>query len=267
MRRVAAAVLVGLCSCLGARAVERNYYVLHGEPIPVESEAPVHQGLVRVRDMDTDSVYEKFQIVVRRSPYQLRYSDQNVWAVKPNMMVSDLLAQALETSNTFSGVTRQLLEARPRYTLSGKVHAVELYDSGDLWFAHLSLHLRLTRFRDGERVWGFDFDERKRINAGQFDHGVRALSELLHEAIGAAVDEVAALDPEGPRGRAHRRPRPRPERPPSEPEGAAEAAPSDLPPSATAEPDAQPQPEPIFAPNRRPAPVTPANVLTSTLAE
>ena len=184
----------GATACLTARAVERNYFVLHGEPIEKRRAADPVDGLVRVRDMDTDSVYEKFQIVVRRSPYQLRYSDQNVWAVKPNQMVSDLIAQALESSNSFTGVTRQLLDARPEFTMSGKLHAVELYDSGDLWFAHVSLHLRLTRFAEPIALWTFEFDQRKQIDPGAFDHGVRALSELLHDALKSALAQVGRLD-------------------------------------------------------------------------
>ncbi|MEO1338356.1 MAG: ABC-type transport auxiliary lipoprotein family protein, partial [Myxococcota bacterium] len=185
-------LLITATGCFSARAVERNYFVLHGDPVASAAVGPL-AGIVRVRDMDTDSVYEKFQIVVRRSPYQLRYSNQNVWAVRPNQMVSDLIAQALESGHAFVGVTRQLLDVRPAYTMSGKIIAIELYDSGDLWFAHLSLHMHLTRFEDGASIWTFEFDRRKEIDAQSFDHGVRALSELLQQAVTQAVDEVGRI--------------------------------------------------------------------------
>ncbi|MEM7675472.1 MAG: ABC-type transport auxiliary lipoprotein family protein [Myxococcota bacterium] len=196
--RWASVMLAAATGCLSARAVERNYFVLHGDPVASSGPGPM-KGMVRVRDMDTDSVYEKFQIVIRRSPYQLRYSNQNVWAVRPNQMVSDLIAQALENSHAFTAVTRQLGDVRPSYTMSGKVSAIELYDSGDLWFAHLSLHMHLSRFEDGASLWSFDFDRRKEIEAQSFDHGVRALSELLHEAIADAVDEVGRIQRSGVR--------------------------------------------------------------------
>ena len=185
---------LGVTGCLAARAVERNYYVLHGDPVEPGVRARPVDGLVRVRDMDTDTVYEKFQIVVRRSPYQLRYSEQNVWAVRPNQMVSDLIAQALERTHTFTGVTRQLLDARPQYTLAGKVIAIELFDSGDMWYAHLSLQLNLTRFGDGASIWAYEYDQRKKIDTESFEHGARALSELLHGAIAEAIQQVRVLD-------------------------------------------------------------------------
>lgn len=197
MRR--AAIVAGLAlafgtGCLGARSTQRNYYVMHGEAREAIAEQPVIKGLVRVRNMDTDAVYEKFQIVVRKSPYELRYSDLNVWAVKPNQMVADLIAQELETSRMFSGVTRVLIEARPNYTLAGKLHAVEVYDSEDLWYAHLEMSLYLTRFADGERVWTLEFDQRKRIDTGDFGHAARALSELLAVLMTQAIAELSALD-------------------------------------------------------------------------
>jgi len=198
MKRLA--IWLGLVSaglgagCFGARSTQRSYFVMHGEPRDPIADEPVIKGLVRVRNMDTDAVYEKFQIVVRRSPYQLRYSDQNVWAVKPNQMVSDLIAQEIETTRLFSAVTRELIDVRPKYTLAGKLHAVEVYDSDELWFAHLEVTLYLTRFRDGERIWSMEFDQRKRIDSGDFGHAARALSELFATLMTQAIAELSAAD-------------------------------------------------------------------------
>lgn len=198
MKRVAivAAALGALVlgGCLSARSTQRSYFVMHGEPREPLAEEPLIKGLVRVRSLDTDAVYEKFQIVVRRSPYQLRYSDVNVWAVKPNQMVADLVAAQLETSRLFSGVTRELIDARPDYTLAGQLHAIEVYDSDDLWFAHLEISLYLTRFADGERMWTLDFDQRKQITSGDFGHAARALSELFATVMTQAIAELTGLD-------------------------------------------------------------------------
>lgn len=198
MRRLAILTTLTLslvaASCLSARSNQRSYFVMHGEPREPLADEPLFKGLVRVRNMDTDAVYEKFQIVVRKSPYQLRYSDQNVWAVKPNQMVADLIALELETARLFSAVTRELIDIRPKYTLAGQLHAVEVYDSDELWFAHLEISLYLTRFRDGERIWSMDFDQRKRIDSGDFGHAARALSELYTTCMTQALGELAGLE-------------------------------------------------------------------------
>lgn len=192
-----ALLLFPLCAlatgCLGAVPNLRSYYVLSGDPATPPPE-PLIPGLVRVRNMNADSVYEKFQIVVRQSPYELKYSELHVWAVKPDSMVSDIIARTLLDTGAFSGVTRTLGDTRPDYVMSGDLHAIEVYDSDDVWFAHLSISLRLNRFTNGERVWGFTYDQRKHVPTKTFAHAVRALSELLSAAVRQAVTELIDLN-------------------------------------------------------------------------
>lgn len=180
-----------MAACFGARSTTRSYFVLYGLPGMMErSEEPLFRGLVRVRNLDSEDVYDKFQIVVRKSPYELTYSEVNVWAVKPYQMLSDIIARRLVETNTFASATRELGEARPELTLGGELHAIEVYDSDDLWYAHLSLTLTLTQFATGDRLWSFTYDERKQVMTQSFSHAVRTLSELLDEALERAVSEL-----------------------------------------------------------------------------
>lgn len=193
MRRARIIALVALgalgVGCLSARVNQRSYYVLGAEPIE-PFHTPLFTGLVRVRDMDSDSIYDKFQIVVRKSPYELNYSEQNVWAVKPNRMVSDIIALTLDKTNTFAAVTRELGDVRPDYVLAGDLHSIEIYDSGDVWFAHLSISLRLTRFNTGETLFTHSYEARKRVQKERFSHAVRGASELLAAALIEGLDEL-----------------------------------------------------------------------------
>lgn len=193
MRRLFLLLLLLLPACLGGSSLPRSYYVLASEPLDFKHHAPALRGLVYVRNLDVDAVYEKFQIVVRNSPYELRYAEQNVWAVKPNEQMSDILAQALEHTNTFEAVTRELVTSRPQYTLSGQLNAAEIYDSNDLWFAHLSVTLSLARFSDGARVWSYEYDQRKQISSQTFAHGVRGLSELSKNVVTDVVKQLGKL--------------------------------------------------------------------------
>lgn len=180
---------VAFCAaCLGSGAIKRSYYVLHGVSISGEGRGTI-AGLVRVRNLDAAAIYEKFQIVIRRSPYELAYSEADVWAVKPNQMVSDVIAEALTGANQFTSVARELGDLRPDYILSGDLHAIEVYVSDDLWFAHLAIVLQLSRFEDGATVLTYKFDERKPIPGATFSQAARAVSELLSKAL----DELIAV--------------------------------------------------------------------------
>jgi ABC-type uncharacterized transport system auxiliary subunit len=186
---LAIASLVVSTGCFGARVNPRSYFVIPAEPV-TPFEKPLFTGMIRVRDMDSDSIYDKFQIVVRKSPYELNYSEQNVWAVKPNAMVSDVVALTLQATNTFAAVTRQLGEVRPEYVLGGDLRAIEIYDSDDSWFAHLAITLRLTHFSTGETLWSHQFDARKVVSRDNFSHAVRGISELLSAAMVEGLDNL-----------------------------------------------------------------------------
>jgi ABC-type uncharacterized transport system auxiliary subunit len=155
--------------------------------------API-EGLVRVRDLTAANVYESSQIVVRKNPYELQYSEDNVWAVKPSSMVSDVIARGLVESHRFTSVVRQLGELRPDYILGGDLHAIEVYDSGDVWFAHVSLTLQLTRFRTGESLYTLSFDRRQQLGERTFAQAARAISELLSAALAELIVGLERVD-------------------------------------------------------------------------
>ncbi len=191
------------CGLFGRAQQPRNFYVLAVDPLE-RSTGRILPGLVRVSNMDTTATYDKFQIVVRQSPYQLQYSDLNVWAVKPGRMVSDVMAGALREAGCFDAVTRELGERRPDYTLAGDLLSIEVYNSGDAWFAHLAIALAFTRFSDGQVLWTYNFDRRKEVPAGDFAAAIRGMSELLsnatQEAIGQLGASLAGNLPDAPRG-------------------------------------------------------------------
>lgn len=185
--------MLTVVGCLGAASSPpRSYYVLHGVTARGAERPPI-RALLRVRDLDSATIYEKFQFVVRRSPYELRYNESHVWAVKPDRMVSDVIAQAL-AGTYFTTVSRELGEIRPDFILAGTLQAIEVYDSNDTWFAHLSLSLTLSRFSDGQTLVLFNFDERKEVPMRTFSQSARAISEMLSTAVDRLGTQLQTLD-------------------------------------------------------------------------
>ncbi|OGQ90257.1 MAG: hypothetical protein A2289_20160 [Deltaproteobacteria bacterium RIFOXYA12_FULL_58_15] len=182
-----------LVACFGTSVPARSYYVLHGVSASGMVEQPI-AGMVRVRNLDADTVFEKFQYVVRRNPYELQYNEDNVWAVKPSRGVADVVARVLGQSHRFAAVVRELGELRPNYILGGQLDAIEVYDSEDEWFAHLALTLVLTEFATGETLHTFRFDERRPLSQRTFAQATRAMSEMLSTAMDEFLVELEPLD-------------------------------------------------------------------------
>lgn len=193
MRIVLFTLTLALTACFGSNTVVRNHYVLHGVTASSMVGRPI-DGLVRVRNLDAATVYEKFQIVVRRNPYQLQYDEDNIWAVKPSQMIADVISRALSDSKRFTAVVRELGELRPKYILSGRLQAIEVYDSDDQWYAHLSLSLHLTEFSTGRTLHSLTFDERRPLVERSYAQAARAISELLSTAIDELVLGLETID-------------------------------------------------------------------------
>lgn len=193
-----ALLLVAASGCLGARSIERNYYMLEGpaEATPASGSTAL-PGRVYVRDLEIERIYDKFKLVLRKSPYVLQYSGSYSWAVRPNRMISDIVAEQLVERRIFSGVSRELAEGRPDYTMTGRLRAIEVLTEESPWRARISLDLSLVRFDDGAVLWHHAFDESRRLPPGDFDAVPEAISAALHVSLRRAwadlVDQASDI--------------------------------------------------------------------------
>lgn len=195
------AVLIGTalacCHCFGMiRDPVRRFYVLHVPPQQVQqAQLPPVDALIRVRDLDCESAYDKFQMVVRRSPFELVYRQKDVWAVKPGRMVSDLLARALQERGGFAGVTRELGERRPDFLLSGDLHVLELEQDQPLWQAHIALSLQVSDVDSGDILWSGHFEEREPCPSHDYALAVESISTGLGRIIRQALRDFSVAQP------------------------------------------------------------------------
>ncbi len=185
-----AIALCGLCS-VGCSAIpEETFFTLAYSLRPPAADARPLAGAVRVRDLDIAPAYDKDRIVYRFSPYQFQYYNYMLWAVKPNKMVTDLVARHLDRAAVFESVQREYGDNPPEYELAGMLEAIEELDSGDEWFAHLVMSLQLIRRADGRAVWSKRIDAQKRVYNKQPVYVVRAISELLEAELEAVIEEL-----------------------------------------------------------------------------
>lgn len=178
--------------CLGARSIERSYYMLEGLERDVPTLERAMPGRIYVRDFETERVYDKFKLVVRKSPYVIQYSGSHSWAVRPNRMISDLVAEALDQSGAFASVTRQLAEGRPDYTMTGVLRGIEVFTESSPWRARLALDLELVRFDDGRVLWRYQFNDTRPIPQGNLDAVPEAVSQVLHVSLRRGLSDLIA---------------------------------------------------------------------------
>jgi ABC-type uncharacterized transport system auxiliary subunit len=146
---------------------------------------------VRVADFGIEQAYNRPEIVYRQSPFQLQYYYYRVWAVKPDRMVTDLVYHHILNSGLVANVIRRYDQApKPDYDLGGDLEAVEEYDSGELWFAHLALTINVTRISDGTSIYTRRFDLRKRVYQHTPEYVIREMSSLFEYIMTQVIHDL-----------------------------------------------------------------------------
>ena len=183
-------IAIALFGCFG-RVIESNYYQLDYVPTPKEmlNEAS-YPYAVRVKDFSVAEVYRRNNIVYRQSPYKLQFYNYDLWAVKPEYMVSDMIFRHLETAMIFSEVRRSIDVEDPDFTVTGTIRAIEEYDNQDEWYAHLAMDINLQDNRTKKVIWSRGWDYRKKVSNFEPIYIVRGLSELLERINNEAIADI-----------------------------------------------------------------------------
>ncbi len=87
----------------------------------------------------------------------------------------------------------KFLDTRPDFRLEGTVEALEKYDAGDLFYSHMAMTFKLLRIADGQQVWDFSFDERRRVYSPEMVHTVSGLSAILQANLDTIVGQLDSL--------------------------------------------------------------------------
>jgi ABC-type uncharacterized transport system auxiliary subunit len=196
-RRAAMLAALILCALLGCGTVPvKQYYVLNY--VPVQSDSRLHATpypfTLRVKELDIEDAYSRPSIVYRQSPFELRYYFYRLWAVKPSRMITDLIYTHLSSIGLVNNIVRRFDEGmKPDYELSGLIEAIEEYDSDQLWFAHISFRLTLTRVSDATVLYSKLFDNRKRVFNYTPDNVVREMSAVVEFIMDQAVHDLDAV--------------------------------------------------------------------------
>ncbi len=193
------ALLPSCSGLLGGRAVireNRKFIVDDSVPLnvsmPALSEKP-YPYKVAVERFDVSRWYDQDKVVFRLSQQELRDDSYLRWAHRPSDMITDAVVGYLRQSFLFIDVRQEFLE-EPDFTLTGTVKAIERIDSGNLWFARLSMTMQLVD-RQGDMVWSGDFGmgvgDRVQVLNEDFVHTVATINQMLR---GYMVEATRGID-------------------------------------------------------------------------
>ena len=191
-----AACLPGCAQLLGGNAElpQRRWFKVNVEPMRnvLENSERPYPFQVQIKGFDVSRAYNRNELIVRRDQYELLRDNLHHWMERPGDMFTDVVKQYLPQADLFTyiGGDRDFYEHRPQYVLSGTVKAIERFDSGDVWAAHLAMSMELVRQHDGKVIWQDDFDAERTVFFPEMKHTVAAFSAILAEQMKKCIRQI-----------------------------------------------------------------------------
>ena len=180
-----------------AELPQRRFFDFRAEPLRLNSddtERP-YATQVQVKSFEVQRAYNRNEIIFRRDQYELHRDPLHSWITRPGDLFTDAIQQYLQAADLFTyiGGDKDFYDRRPDYILSGTVNALERFDSGDIWAAHLAISMKLIRQQDALVIWQKDFDQERQVYFPEMKHTVAAFSQLLNIQMEICIREIDFL--------------------------------------------------------------------------
>ena len=188
--------LAGCTQFLGGNAElpQRRWFKVNVEPMrnALENSERPYPFQMQIKSFDVSRAYNRNELIVRRDQYELQRDNLHHWMERPGDMFTDVVKQYLRQADLFTyiGGDRDFYERRPQYLLSGTIKAIERFDSGDVWAAHLAMSMELVRQEDGKVIWQDDFDAERTVFFPEMKHTVAAFSAILAEQMKKYIRQI-----------------------------------------------------------------------------
>ncbi len=181
-----------ICSC-ATKSINPKYYILDYQPVLRDSTLMVEKPFpykIQVQTMKIPRTFDRVNIVVRYSAHRLDYYRYNLWAIRPQIIISDLIADHIARFGIFKNCQREFLEERPDYEIIGNIEAIEKFDHEQYTAAHLALKLYLRTFDGYENLLLHEFDRTEEMPVFQMELFAQKLSDILEEEVNQFIRKI-----------------------------------------------------------------------------
>ena len=168
------------------KAIHPKYYILDYRPVLRDSTLTTKTYFpykVQVQTMKIPRTFDRVNIVVRYSAHRLDYYRYNLWAIRPQIIISDLIARQISSYEIFLKCQREFLEEPPDYEIIGTIEAIEKFDNESYTAAHLAITLHLRTYDGYENLLLHEFDREVEMPVFRMELFAKKLSKILRDEI------------------------------------------------------------------------------------
>ena len=177
---------LALTACFGGSTSEpTRYYMLAVEDISMPSGNA--KGKVQVRKFTVDPAYQKANIVYRESAYDFMFYDLDLWASRPDHMITQVVAEYAVKSNLFESVEIKG-SSKPDFEISGNVSAIEEVDEGSSQYARLAIEISFRKVDSDVALFEKRYEGKQPMDKRE----PRAMAEATSKLLGKFVEDALA---------------------------------------------------------------------------
>ena len=181
-----------LTACFGGSTSEPSrYYMLAVEDISMPSGNA--KGKVQVRKFTVDPAYQKANIVYRESAYDFMFYDLDLWASRPDHMITQVVAEYAVKSGLFESVEIKG-NSKPAFEISGNISAIEEVDEGSSQYARLAIEISFRKVDSGAPLFEKRYEGKEPMDKREPRFMAEATSKLLGKFMEDALDNFAKVN-------------------------------------------------------------------------
>ena len=191
---ILSAIALSLTACLGGGSSEpTKYYTIAVENIRMPSTAAFADKRLQVRKFTIEPAYQRTNIVYRESAYDFMFYDLDLWASRPEHMMTQVASEYLSKSSLFKTVETKP-SGKPDYELLGNIIALEEVDEGSSQYAHLAIQLTFRKTESDNALWEKTFDEKMSMGDREPRTTAETISKLFGKFMTEALQEIASAN-------------------------------------------------------------------------
>ena len=182
------AIALSLTACLGGGSSEpTRYYTVAVENISTPSSGAFADKRLQVRKFSIEPAYQRTNIVYRESAYDFMFYDLDLWASRPDHMITQVVAEYAVKSGLFESVEIKG-NSKPAFEISGNISAIEEVDEGSSQSARLAIEISFRKVDSNEALFEKRYEGKEPMDKRE----PRAMAEATSKLLGKFMEDALA---------------------------------------------------------------------------
>jgi ABC-type uncharacterized transport system auxiliary subunit len=182
-----------ITGCL-TRAPEATRYYLLDYPsdteIDLPGNGPFNDKSCTITSVDVNPAYSSHQIAIREHSHEIKYFALNIWAVRPEQSLTNMMTEFFKNHKVFESVHLSTLNTETDFTLGATVYNLEVVQESRDYYARLNVEYQLKDHQSNQIVYDHRADKRVLLDDRNLNLFAAAISEIYVEELAKFVNTI-----------------------------------------------------------------------------